>query len=104
MTRDRRFYAVVLLLALLVAGGASYYASNHPDGLNFVAQKAGFIDQEKTSAVSRGPFAGYETKGVHDQRLSGGIAGVVGCLMVLGIGGGLFWALRRRDEPSRTDT
>jgi hypothetical protein len=24
---------------------------------------------------------------------------VTGCLLVLGIGGGLFWVLRRRDTP-----
>lgn len=93
---NRGFFAALLLVTLLVAGFGSYYASNHPDGLNFVAQKTGFIDQEKKSAAAKGPFAGYATKGVDDQRLSGGIAGVAGCLLVLTIGGSLFWVLRRR--------
>ena len=92
---NRRFFAGFLLVALLVAGVASYYASSHPDGLSFVARKAGFIDQEKKSAAAGGPFAGYSTKGIHDQRLSGGVAGVAGCLLVLGLGGGLFRVLRR---------
>ena len=48
-------------------------------------------------------MAGYSTKGVDDARLSGGVAGVVGCLLVLGIGGGLFWVLRRRGTASRAD-
>ena len=91
-----------LLVAFLIAGVASFYASSHPDGLNFVAEKTGFIDQEKPSAAADGPFAGYSTKGVDNQRLSGGIAGVAGCLLVLGIAGGLTWALRRR-TPSADD-
>jgi hypothetical protein len=93
---NRRFFAGFLLVALLVAGGASYYASSHPDGLNFVAEKAGFIDQQEESPTADGPFAGYSTKGVDNARVSGGIAGVAGCLLVLGIGGGLFRVLRRR--------
>jgi len=99
--RSRTFLAIGLLAALLVAGVASYYASSHPDGLNFVAQKAGFVDQEKSSPTSDGPFAGYQTKGIDDDRVSGGVAGVAGSLMVLVVGGGLFWVLRRR-TPEQT--
>jgi hypothetical protein len=100
--RNRRFFAGFLLVALLIAGVGSYYASSHPDGLEFVAGKTGFIDQGKDSPTADGPFADYSTKGVDDARLSGGIAGVVGCLLVLGIGGGVFWVLRRRD-PEKTE-
>lgn len=99
---NRGFFAALLLVTLLVAGFGSYYASNHPDGLNFVAQKNGFSDQQKQSAATKGPFAGYATKGVDDQRLSGGIAGVAGCLLVLTIGGSLFWVLRRRSPAAST--
>ncbi|MEO7943114.1 MAG: PDGLE domain-containing protein [Marmoricola sp.] len=102
-TSTKRFFAVFLLAALLIAGGASYYASSHPDGLNSVAEKTGFIAQEKPSATADGPFAGYSTKGIDNKRLSGGVAGVVGCLLVLGITGGLFWMLRRRDGESADD-
>ncbi len=86
-----------LLTALLVAGGASFYASSHPDGLTKVAQDTGFADTEKSSATADGPFAGYSTKGVEDPRLSRGVAGVSGAALVLVLGGGLFWVLRRRD-------
>jgi cobalt/nickel transport protein len=100
--KPRTFLVVGLLAALLIAGVASYYASNHPDGLTAVAQKTGFVDREKSSAASDGPFAGYETKGIADDRLSGGVAGVAGALLVMVVGGGLFRLLRRRtpsDEP-----
>lgn len=97
MTRSR-FLAAALLVALLLAGVGSYYASSHPDGLEFVAAKTGFIDREQSAG--HGPFTGYETRGIDDRRLSGGVAGVAGALLVLGIGGTLFWALRRRDPES----
>lgn len=103
--RNRRFLAIGLLVALLIAGFGSFYASRHPDGLNFVAEKTGFISHEKTSPTAEGPFGGYETKGVSDPRLSRGLAGVAGCLLVLVIGGTLFRVLRRpEDHESDTDT
>ena len=86
----KAFFATFLLIALLIAGVGSYYASAHPDGLNFVAEKTGFSDQEKSSSTNNGPLAGYETNGVDDARLSGGIAGVVGCLLVLTLAGDGF--------------
>ena len=89
MKRNTQFFAAFLLVALLLAGVGSYYASAHPDGLNYVAEQTGFIDQEKESATADGPFAGYSTQGIDDERLSGGVAGVVGSLTVLLVGGGL---------------
>lgn len=100
--RSRTVLVVGLLVALLLAGVGSYYASSHPDGLQQVAAKAGFLDSADDSAASDGPFAGYTTKGVDDPRLSGGIAGVAGCLIVLVLAGGLFWGLRSRS--ARGDT
>ena len=88
-----------LLLALLLAGVASYYAASAPDGLNRVAQDSGFAStEEQRNDVT--PLAGYETAGVENDRLSGGLAGVVGCVVVLALAGGLTWVLRAR---ARTD-
>jgi cobalt/nickel transport protein len=92
----RRFLALFLLMSLLVAGVASYYASTHPDGLSFVAEKTGFSDREQASPASESPLAGYSTEGIDDDRVSGGLAGVAGCLLVLALSGGLFWVVRRR--------
>ena len=103
MTRNTRFFAAVLLAALLIAGIGSYYASAHPDGLSHVAEQAGFSDEEKASATSDGPFAGYSTQGIDDPRLSGGVAGVVGTLTTLLVGGGLFWLLRGRSRAREAD-
>lgn len=92
----RRFFVAALVLSLLVAGVASYYASSHPDGLEHVAAEVGFLDAADDSATADSPLADYQTSGVDDARLSGGIAGVVGVLVMLLLSTGLFWVLRRR--------
>ena len=98
----RRFVVAGLLLALLVAGVASFYASSHPDGLEYVAEKTGFLHTAEDSAAADSPLADYSTKGVDDPRLSGGIAGVAGSVLVLVLAGGLFMLLRRRGDDAET--
>jgi len=93
---DRRFFVVLLVVALLVAGVASFYASSHPDGLEHVAGETGFLDTAEDSPSADSPLADYGTKGVENDRLSGGLAGVAGVVLTLGLGGALFLALRRR--------
>ena len=91
---------------------ASYYASAHPDGLEHVAEQTGFIDTAEDSATADGPLADYSTRGIDDARLSGGVAGVVGVVVMLLLSAGLFWAAARGDsadsadaaEPRRPDT
>ena len=90
-----------LLLALLLAGVASYYAASAPDGLNWVAADQRFASAEEQDNDAT-PLAGYETAGVEDDRLSGGLAGVLGCVVVLVLAGGLTQELRvrRRDADA----
>ena len=92
----RRFFAVALVVSLLVAGVASYYASSHPDGLEYVAEQTGFIDSAEDSATADSPLADYQTSGVDDGRISGGLAGVIGVVVMLVLSTGLFWLVRRR--------
>lgn len=96
------FFLVALVVALVIAGVGSYYASAHPDGLEYVAEQTGFQDQAEDSTTSNGTFADYQTKGVDDERLGGGLAGVVGVLLVLLVMGGVAYAVRRR-RPSRDE-
>jgi cobalt/nickel transport protein len=92
----RRFLVGFLLVALVMAGVGSYYASAHPDGLEYVAERTGFLDTAEDSPAADGPLADYATEGVDDTRLSGGLAGVAGALAVLLVMGGLAWLVRRR--------
>lgn len=100
MTR-RTFFAAFLVAALLIAGIGSFYASSHPDGLEYVAGKTGFLDSADEPKTADSPFADYGTSGVDDARLGGGIAGVVGVLTVLLLMSGVAFAVRRRSrEPA----
>ena len=112
MTRsgaDRRaigFFVGFLVVALLIAGGLSYFASTAPDGLDSVTLNGCVLDGEgepeagtciaqnaQDSATAGSPLAGYAVGGGEGTTGLAGILGVVACLAV---GGGLFWLLRRR--------
>jgi cobalt/nickel transport protein len=94
---SKRFFAVFLLVALLIAGFVSFYASGDPDGLTKVAEDKGFAAQEREHRLGDSPLADYGVKDVENERLSGGLAGVIGVGLTLAVGGGLFWVVRRRD-------
>jgi cobalt/nickel transport protein len=101
--RRRTFWIVGLVVTLLIAGVASWYASGSPDGLEWAAERAGFVDTARDSAAAGSPLADYSVSGVDDGRLSGGLAGVVGVLATLLVAGGLALLLRRRNAASRAD-
>ena len=89
--------ASVLLLALVLAGVVSFYADSDPDGLTKVSRDQGFAQTEEQHPAAKGPLAGYDARFLDHGRLSGGVAGVLGVLVVLGLAGGLTWAVRRHD-------
>lgn len=108
-TSMRRFGLVLGAVALVIAGVVSFYASSHPDGLEYVAESTGFLDTANKHASSDGPLADYAVKGVGNERLSGGLAGVIGVTVTLVLAGGLALAVRRRspddaDQDSTVDT
>lgn len=95
--------AGILLVALLLAGVVSFYADSDPDGLTKVSEDQGFADTESEHGAADGPFAGYGSSFIDDERLSGGVAGVVGVLVVVLAGTGLTFALRRRTSDRAGD-
>ena len=100
---NRMLAATMLVAALLLAGVVSFYASGDPDGLNRVAEDAGFSSAEADSPTAGSPLAGYQTSGIGQDRLSGGFAGVAGVLVVLVLAGGVTHVVRRRGEPVDAD-
>ncbi len=60
----RTVLVVGLLVALVLAGVVSFYASASPDGLNRVAGDLGFAGAEQASGTQDGPLAGYEVAGL----------------------------------------
>lgn len=78
--KNKRFYLIGLAISLVIAGLLSFYASSSPDGLEKVAIDLGFIDAAKDSAVADSALADYGVAGVENERLSVGIAGVIGVI------------------------
>jgi hypothetical protein len=98
----KAFVAVAILVSLILAGAVSFYASGSPDGLNKVAADHGLAAEEKESAAADSPLAGYATKDVDNERLSGGLAGIIGVGVVLLIAGGTTYLIRRRSSTDES--
>jgi cobalt/nickel transport protein len=81
--------------SLVLAGGVSFYASSHPDGFEKSAGEIGFLDTAKESPLKDSPLAEYGVAGVENERLSGGLAGVIGVGVTAGVSFLIFYGLRR---------
>jgi cobalt/nickel transport protein len=107
------FLAGGLLVALLLAGVVSNFASASPDGLDATARKGCTLDaqgnvtggtcmaqREKRHQAADSPLANYAIKGISNPYLSTGLAGAAGVLVTFGVGAAVFWLGRRRDRAS----
>ncbi|TDC58053.1 cobalamin biosynthesis protein CbiM [Micromonospora sp. KC207] len=106
-----------LLVALLLAGVVSNYASSHPDGLDSSLLRGCTVDaegeitggscpaqQERDHELADSPLADYGVRGLDNDFLSTGLSGVLGVLLTFAVGGGVFWLLRRRGpQPPAAD-
>jgi hypothetical protein len=98
-TKDKKltkFYLAFFSVAILLAGVVSFYASSQPDGLEKVAEEKGFLDTAKDSAVSGSPLSDYGVSGIDSERMSVGLAGVIGVVATAVVAFGLFMMIRRK--------
>ena len=105
----RMFLVAGLLVACLLAGVVSSFASSSPDGLDKTALDGCTVDaageitggecmaqKEQEHQLGGSPLADYGIRGIDNPHLSTGLSGVLGVLVTFAIGGGVFWLLRRR--------
>ena len=103
------FVAAGLLLAALLAGVVSNFASSSPDGLDNTALTGCTLDaqgeitggtcmaqQEQAHQAADSPLADYGIRGIDNEFLSTGLSGIIGVAVTFAIGGGIFWLVRRR--------
>ncbi|MFC6080260.1 energy-coupling factor ABC transporter permease [Sphaerisporangium aureirubrum] len=88
------------LVALLLAGFVSFYASSSPDGLEKVAGDKGLNAQERDHPLGDSPLADYGVRGVGNERLAVGLAGVAGVAITVVAGGAIFMTVRRRGRAA----
>jgi hypothetical protein len=102
---DRRtwlFLGFGLLVVLLIATVASGFASSDPDGLEKVAIDEGFADSAEDSATADSPLADYGVEGIENERVSVGIAGVVGVAITVVVTVGLLYGARLLRSKQQT--
>lgn len=95
------FVAGGLLVAAAMALFVSPFANSNPDGLERVATTKGFAESERDHALKDGPLADYSVRGVQNERVGSGIAGLIGVLLTFGIGTLLFGVLRSARRAPR---
>ncbi|MGW6456413.1 energy-coupling factor ABC transporter permease [Streptomyces sp. NPDC055078] len=92
----RAVWLTGLAVAVVLAGGVSFYASASPDGLEKVAADKGFDKKAEDHAAADSPLADYGVRDITNARLSGGLAGVIGVGATVVAGSGLFYVVVRR--------
>ena len=112
MKRSTGFLFAGLVVALLLAGVVSNFASGSPDGLDSAATRGCTLDAngeitggtcmargEQEHEVAGSPLADYSVAGLDNPYLSTGLSGVAGVLVTFAIGAGVFWLARGRRAP-----
>ena len=94
--RTRTFLIGGLLVAVVFSGIVSQVAWDDPDGLERVAQDAGFLESAEEHGLTSSVFADYATDGIDNEQLSLAVAGIVGTLVTLAVAAGLLLSFRER--------
>ena len=94
--KQKTFLISGFVASLFIAGVVSFYASSNPDGLEKVAEDIGFIETAKENTNSDVIFSDYGVQGVENERLSVGVAGVIGVIASGAISTGIFFLIRRK--------
>lgn len=95
---DRRTWIFLLgafVVTIAVAAVASGFASSEPDGLEKVSIEKGFDDTADDHALAESPLADYGVEGVDSERISTGLAGVIGVLITLAVVTALLFTVSR---------
>lgn len=88
----RRSVTIPTAAALVIALVASPFASGSPDGLEWVAEKLGFLHESAPAFLT--PLHGYTVAGISSEALAVSLAGLAGVLLVfaLGLAAARLWA------------
>lgn len=102
---DRRTWWFViggLVVTVAVAAVVSGFASGEPDGLEKVSIDQGFDAAATDHALADSPLADYTVQGVDNERVSTGLAGVLGVAITLTSTVGLLYGARYLQRRRRS--
>lgn len=83
-----------LAVTLVLAVAVSQLASDQPDGLEYVAEQEGFASSAEDHDLAEAPLAGYGENRAGNESVNLALAGLVGVVVTLGLGFGVFWLIR----------
>jgi len=101
MKRNTKFIIAGLGISLVVAFFVSPWASSLPDGLEKVIER--FVPAERNEETEQRPFSplpDYGIPGIGSERLSTGLAGIIGTVVVFAAVFFLGKALARRGSSA----
>ena len=90
--------AAAILLAVLI----SPFASSHPDGLEKVAQKKGFLEKGEVVPVLVSPMPDYAWPGIKNEKAATSLAGIAGTLLVFCLGCSIALLLKAGKKSHET--
>lgn len=103
MKDNRRIFLVGLLVTVIVAVVIAQFASSSPDGLEHVAEEQGIAANATDHDLADSPLADYGENISDNGGLNTAVAGLLGVLITLGVGYGVFWLARRTNKtPSES--
>ena len=94
----RRDLLIGLAAALVVAALISPWASLAPDGLEWAAERLGFVERATQASPLGAPMPGYAAPGIRSVGLSTAVSGAVGAILVAALLVGIGTLVRRRSR------
>lgn len=85
-----------LVVALIIAGILSPFASPYPDGLEKVAETKGFIAKGEGKEVVSAPIPDYAAPGLKSEGTATAVAGITGTLITFAVAYGIGRIMRQR--------
>jgi len=91
----KRLMWILLGVCIFIAVFISPFASEFPDGLEFVAEKLGFIEKGETTVINS-PVPDYSFGFIKNEFVSKALSGVAGVIVVFALGWGIEKLIRKR--------
>lgn len=88
-------------ISIIIVVLAAFFASTHPDGLDFVANKFGFAEKGIERSA---PMSDYRLKFLPEGNLSTSLAGIAGLLIILAIFRLAAYLLKRKNNKMNKKT
>ena len=92
----KKFILIGLFIALAVAIFLSPFASQHPDGLEKVAEDKAFLHQAEDKELFSAPIPDYSVPGINHQTVAGSLAGLIGTLATFLLAIGIGYCIKSR--------